>query len=50
MSVTAICQICESAPATHTCDSCGSNVCSEHYDRVTGLCTVCAAETHGSGA
>jgi hypothetical protein len=47
MSVTAICQICESAPATHACDGCGANVCGDHYDRETGRCSNCAATGRG---
>jgi len=42
MSVTGICQICESAEATFACDRCGRVVCDAHYDRETGLCTECA--------
>lgn len=42
MSVTGICQICESAEARFACDRCGRVVCETHYDRETGLCTECA--------
>jgi hypothetical protein len=49
MSVTNLCQVCESATASHTCDTCGAAVCAEHYDRETGLCTVCAARVRGGG-
>jgi len=45
MSVTSICQVCESATASHTCDACGAAVCAEHYDRETGLCAPCASGT-----
>jgi len=43
MSVTTVCQVCEAATATHTCDACGAAVCAAHYDRETGLCSDCAA-------
>jgi hypothetical protein len=49
MSVTTLCQICESASASHTCSGCGAAVCAEHYDRETGLCTVCATRARGGG-
>jgi hypothetical protein len=44
MSVEGLCQICEAAPARHQCRRCGALVCTDHYDRETGLCTDCAAE------
>ncbi|AZH26869.1 zinc finger HIT domain-containing protein [Haloplanus aerogenes] len=43
MSVTTLCQVCESATANYTCDACGAAVCAEHYDRAAGLCVSCAA-------
>ena len=43
MSVTGLCQICESAQANHSCPRCGRVVCDTHYDRATGLCTEDAA-------
>ncbi|WP_187347728.1 hypothetical protein [Haloplanus rubicundus] len=49
MSVTTLCQICESATAKHTCDACGAAVCAEHYDRGLGMCVSCAARTRGGG-
>jgi len=45
MSVTTLCQVCESATASHTCDACGAAVCPAHYDRATGLCSNCVAGT-----
>jgi hypothetical protein len=45
MSVQTLCQICESAVATHQCDRCGVLVCSVHYDEDSGLCTECARQT-----
>ncbi|MGB9987581.1 hypothetical protein [Salarchaeum japonicum] len=48
MSVTGVCQVCESADARHACGQCGRVVCSDHYDRETGLCTECARQ-YGDG-
>ncbi|SEA35447.1 HIT zinc finger [Haloplanus vescus] len=42
MSVTTLCQVCESATARYTCDACGAAVCPAHYDRESGLCAGCA--------
>ncbi|WP_266079835.1 hypothetical protein [Haladaptatus caseinilyticus] len=47
MSVTGLCQICETAEATHDCDRCGALVCSEHWNRGNGLCVECTAEIGG---
>ncbi|WP_251327994.1 hypothetical protein [Haloplanus pelagicus] len=43
MSMATVCQVCEAATAGHTCEGCGANVCTTHYDRETGLCVDCAA-------
>lgn len=45
MSVTGLCQICESAQARFTCDRCGRVVCADHYDRESGFCTECATRS-----
>ncbi len=42
MSVSGLCQICESREANDTCDRCGRAVCSQHYDEAFGLCLDCA--------
>jgi hypothetical protein len=47
MSVTGLCAVCENAPARHTCSRCGAAVCTDHYDRRDGLCTVCEAQVGG---
>ena len=47
MSVTGLCQICESAQAQFACDRCGRMVCETHYDRELGLCTDCAKRVRG---
>ncbi len=43
MSVSGLCQICESRTARERCDNCGTLVCAEHFDRGLGLCADCAA-------
>ena len=48
MSVSGLCQVCQSAEARFSCERCGSLVCADHYDRRTGLCLECAQET-GAG-
>ena len=47
MSVTGLCQICESRPAEHQCGNCGTLACSVHYERELGLCADCAARARG---
>jgi len=47
MSVTGLCQICESAEAVHQCSRCGALVCRRHWDAGAALCADCAAETRG---
>lgn len=44
MSVTGLCQICESSEAEYTCGQCGRAVCSRHYDEAFGLCMDCSEE------
>lgn len=44
MSVTGLCQICESAEADHTCDRCGAVVCDSHFDSQRGICSQCLTE------
>lgn len=45
MSVSGLCQVCESAEARFNCDRCGRLVCSDHFDRGTGFCLECARES-----
>ncbi|WP_433625727.1 hypothetical protein [Halomicrococcus sp. NG-SE-24] len=47
MSVSGLCQICESREATHDCDRCGKLVCDEHWSRDSGFCVECVAELGG---
>lgn len=44
MSVSGLCQICESRQAQHRCPNCGALVCEVHYDTELGLCADCAAQ------
>jgi hypothetical protein len=44
MSLTGVCQVCESAEARHSCPQCGRAVCDDHYDRELAVCEVCATE------
>ena len=43
MSVSGLCQICESRPAQDRCENCGTFACRVHYERTMGLCVDCAA-------
>ena len=44
VSVTGLCQVCESAQAVDQCRRCGTLVCREHLDTETGLCADCARD------
>ncbi|WP_290819399.1 hypothetical protein [Halovivax sp.] len=44
MSVSGLCQICESRTAQERCDNCGTLACERHYERGLGLCADCAAQ------
>ncbi|MFA9417758.1 MULTISPECIES: hypothetical protein [Natrialbaceae] len=44
MSVSGLCQICESRPAQQRCPNCGTLACDVHYDDELGLCADCAAQ------
>ncbi len=44
MSVSGLCQICESRPAEERCRSCGTFACLSHYEQGKGLCADCASE------
>jgi hypothetical protein len=48
MSVTGLCQICETNQAEHSCPNCGTLACEDHWDEALGLCAQCAA-TVGDG-
>ncbi|MCU4974816.1 hypothetical protein OB955_19025 [Halobacteria archaeon AArc-m2/3/4] len=44
MSVSGLCQICESRPAQERCPNCGTLACEQHYEEGLGLCADCAAQ------
>lgn len=44
MSVSGLCQICESRPAQEQCENCGTLACDQHYEADLGLCAECAAQ------
>ncbi|NLV10076.1 hypothetical protein GOC74_09055 [Halomicrobium mukohataei] len=44
MSVTGLCEICESATSEDACDLCGRQVCENHYAESDGICTACLGE------
>lgn len=45
MSVSGLCQVCESNPAVDRCGRCGALACGRHYEDAEGICVECAAET-----
>ena len=47
MSVSGLCQICESAEAQFRCESCGALVCGNHYDREADACADCTGAGGG---
>ena len=47
MSVSGLCEVCESGSVEDGCERCGRLVCSEHYDEPMGLCTACVSEFGG---
>ena len=44
MSVSGLCEICETGSVEDGCERCGRLVCSEHYDESMGFCTDCVSE------
>jgi hypothetical protein len=44
MSVSGLCQICESKQAQERCANCGTFACEQHYERGLGVCADCAAQ------
>ena len=44
MSVSGLCEICQTPDVDHTCDRCGQLVCDEHFDETVGFCVECAVE------
>jgi len=43
MSVSGLCQVCQSADAEEQCSRCGALVCRTHLDESTGYCAECAS-------
>lgn len=48
MSVSGLCQICESRPAQEQCPNCGTLACDTHYEDGKGLCVQCATQADPS--
>lgn len=48
MSVSGLCEICESREVVDGCDRCGRLVCEVHYEDGHGVCTECFAEVGGT--
>jgi hypothetical protein len=44
MSVSGLCQICESRQAQERCGNCGTFACAQHYESADGVCADCAAQ------
>ncbi|ELY67766.1 hypothetical protein [Natrinema versiforme] len=44
MSVSGLCQICESRPAQERCSNCGTLACEVHFEDSMDLCADCASE------
>lgn len=44
MSVSGLCQICQSRTAEERCTNCGTFACRAHYEQGKGLCADCAAQ------
>ena len=49
MSVSGLCEICESREAEYGCDHCGALVCDRHFARSRGLCASCARQLGEDG-
>lgn len=47
MSVTGLCQICESNEAEHSCPNCGNLACDDHWNDRLDLCAQCASAAEG---
>lgn len=47
MSISGLCQVCETRQAEHQCTNCGALVCDVDFERGPGLCVNCAAGVQG---
>ena len=43
MSISGLCQICESREAKRQCNNCGALVCDADFEDATGVCVQCAS-------
>ncbi|SDJ66851.1 hypothetical protein [Natronorubrum texcoconense] len=48
MSVSGLCQICESRPAQERCANCGTLACDVHFEDPKELCVQCATQADPS--
>lgn len=44
MSLSGLCEVCQTPSVEHTCDRCGQLVCDTHFDETVGVCVECASE------
>jgi hypothetical protein len=49
MSVSGLCQVCQSAQAAEQCSRCGALVCRTHFERSVGCCAECAGGSEQPG-
>ena len=49
MSISGLCQVCQSWEAQTQCDRCGNMVCRQHFEDSVGVCADCAAEADETG-
>ncbi|MFB6168754.1 MAG: hypothetical protein ABEJ43_07900 [Haloferacaceae archaeon] len=49
MSTATVCGVCETALAEHTCRTCGTAVCDDHFDAEHGRCVACLRDAGGAG-
>ena len=41
-----LCEICGKPAELSICKKCGRKVCAEHYNKESGLCTICDNKHH----
>ncbi|NHN47258.1 hypothetical protein G9464_06555 [Halostella sp. JP-L12] len=49
MSISGLCQICQSREAQVQCDRCGNMVCRQHFEESAAVCADCASEVEETG-
>jgi ribosomal protein L37AE/L43A len=47
MSVSTLCEVCESRTADYSCSHCGQMVCERHFDTDSGYCVDCESRFGG---